>query len=798
MIYDGSFTLALGMSAKSKLWKNKVFSWSELVDKLEKGLKTNETYKEFINASKEDQSRVKDIGGYVGGYLRNGRRKPENVVNRQLLTLDIDFATKDFWDDFTLQFDNAAVLHSTHKHCDANPRYRLVMPLSRECSPDEYEATARQVAGLLGIDLFDNTTFEVNRLMFWPSTPKDSTYSFEFQDGAWIDVDEVLGYYIDWTDTSLWPTADKNFQDVKTAVRKQEDPRTKKGIIGAFCRSYSISEAIETFLSDEYTPTTFGDRYSYSKGTTSAGLIVYDDTFAYSHHGTDPCSGKLCNAFDLVRTHKFGHLDSDESYSGSKPKSTLAMEEFCQKDKGTKDTIAKEIISEAKYDFVEEYPYGEEDCEELEELDLEWMQNLSVDAKGCYLSTAPNINMILANDQRFKGLFKRNDFDGKSYIFGSMPWRRLKYPEAIRNVDYCGIRNYIETVYGISGTLKIDDSVTLEFERNHYHPIKDYLNSLEWDGTERLDTLLVDYFGTEDSLYTREAIRKVLVGAVARVFEPGIKFDLVLTLIGGQGVGKSTFVKKLGKQWHSDTFFTVQGKEALEQIQGCWIIEMAELAGLKKAEVESVKHFISKQEDTFRPAYGRTSETYPRQCIFIGTANNRHFLRDPTGNRRFLPVDTNTEFATKSIFTDLDAEVDQIWAEATTLYRNGEKPFLSAAATNLAKQEQKDHCETDDRTGIIEEYLDMLLPEDWNSKDIFERKAYLSDPLSAKGTIERDYVCIAEVWCECLGQKKEDMDRYKTRDINEILRSLENWEQSKSTKNFALYGKQKYYSRKID
>ena len=798
MKYDGSIDLAIGMSAKSKIWKNKKLVWSDLVKRLREENKTNETYKEFIAATKEDQSKIKDVGGYVGGYLRNGRRKPENVVHRQVMTLDIDFAHKDFWDDFCIQFSNAAVLHATHKHHETSPRYRLIMPLSRETTPDEYVAVSRQIAGLMGIDLFDNTTFETNRLMFWPSNPRDINYYIEVQDGPWVDVDEILDSYIDWKDSSLWPTAERKFDEVRASIKKQEDPEDKKGIVGAFCRTYSILEVIEKFLSDVYFKADMEDRYTYTKGTAAAGLIIYDDKFAYSHHGTDPCGGKLCNSFDLVRIHKFGHLDSENPNPGSKPKSFSSMEEFCRADKNVKKVIATENLQDAKYDFTEDL---EEDYA-VEDDDIEWMQELEVDAKGNYLSTSVNLNMIFQNDARFKKLFRQNDFDGKRYVFGNLPWRKVLTPEPVKNVDYSGVRNYIESIYGISGTLKIDDSIALEFERNHFHPILDYLRSIEWDEVKRIDTILIDLLGADDNIYSRESIRKTLVGAVARVFNPGVKFDLVLTLIGEQGTGKSTLVKSLGKQWFSDTFLTVQGKEALEQIQGAWIIEMAELSGLRKAEVEAVKHFISKQEDTFRPAYARTSETYLRQCIFVGTTNNKSFLRDPSGNRRFIPIDIHDiklgDNPPLKEFVSSKELIDQIWAEAVYLFKKKEPLFLSKEAEKIAYQEQRNHSETDERIGLVEDYLEKSIPEDWDEKDIYERRSYLSDPLTPKGKNERDYVCVAEIWCECLGKEKEDMDRYKTRDINDILRGLEYWEQSSSTRNFKIYGKQKYYARKLD
>lgn len=788
MKFDGTIDIATGASAGSLVWKNKKIRWSELVEKLSKENRTNETFKEFISYNKKEQGKIKDVGGYVGGYVRNGRRKRENIVHRQILTLDIDFAHLGFWDDFLMQFSNAAAIHGTHKHHSESPRYRLIIPLARECSPDEYEAVARQIAGVMGIDLFDNTTFQVHRLMFWPSNPSDIEYYFEYQDGPWVDPEEILATYIDWKDSALWPTADKAFEDVKNLGKKQQNPEDKKGIVGAFCRSYGICEVISAFLPEEYV-SAGEDRYTYVNGSTAGGLIVYDNLFAFSHHGTDPCSGKLCNSFDLVRIHKFGHLDSSSDYKTQKRKSYTAMEDFARDDRIVKKLIATENIAEANYDFADDI--------ELEEEDTNWMEELETDNKSKYLSTASNINLILANDMRLKKLFKYNEFDAKRYVFNHVPWRKILEPEPMKNVDYSGVRNYIESIYGIVGNIKIDDSLSLEFEKHSFHPVRDYLNSLKWDGKERVDRLLIDYFGVEDTLYTREAIRKTLVGAVGRIFVPGIKFDLVLSITGEQGCGKSTFISKLGKKWFSDTFMTVQGKEALEQIQGSWIIEMAELAGLRKAEVEPIKHFISKQEDNFRPAYARTPETFKRQCIFIVTTNNRNFLKDPTGNRRFIPVDVDIKNATKSIFNGLEGEVDQIWAEATEVFNNGGKLYMSKEAESLAKIEQKGHSENDERRGIVEKYINTLLPINWEDLDIHQRRDFLNDPLSSKGVFEKDYVCVAEIWCECLGKDKENMDRYKTRDLNDILKSLDNWDQSKSTKNFSLYGKQKYYTRNL-
>lgn len=788
--YDANLSVAIGLSVASKVWKNTKITWSALVQKMSEPVVTAETYKQFMHATKDEQSKIKDVGGFVGGFLTNGHRDKSNVLYRQLIALDIDFSHENLWWDFTMLFDCAAVIHSTHKSCAEKPRHRLIIPLDREVSQEEYQAIARKVAGDLNIDLFDPSTFDVNRLMFWPSVSSDAEYYFEYQDGPFLDADYILGLYNDWHDTSEWPTASDSGDVIMQAIKKQEDPDNKKGIVGLFCRTYTIQEAIAAFLSDIYEPAG-EDRYTYINGSTAAGLIVYDDKFVYSHHGTDPVGGRLCNAFDLVRIHKYGHLDTGKEKNEQDKKSFKAMEEFATKDSQTKKHIAEEKFAEAKFEFAEDVELSEE------EQDNSWTSELTVNTKGEYENSANNLNIIFQFDPFLKNAFKLNTFDNKRYVTKTLPWRKIDDVEPLRDVDYSGVRNYIECIYGIVSSQKVDDALALEIEKKKFHPIVEYIKSLQWDGIPRVNTLLIDYFGAEDNAYTRASIRKMLCAAVARVFRPGTKFDTALILVGPQATYKSTFIKKLGKNWFSDTFTTVQGKESFEQIQGAWLVEMAELSGLKKAEVETIKHYISKCEDSFRPAYGRTIETYKRQCVFFGTTNPKDFLRDPTGNRRFLPIDVRVEYATKSVAEELtDEEVDQIWAEAYEMYKQGEPLYMTGEEDMLAKIEQHKHSEQDERKGFIEEYLNAKYPDNWAGMDLYDRRRWLEDPLSQAGTAQKDFTCVAEIWCECLGKEKNDMSRYNTRDINDILRSLPEWEASTSTKNFSIYGKQKYYRRK--
>lgn len=771
--------VAVAASRKTKLWRNTDLTWDELIIKLSKPTVSKYTAQQYSEMPKDTQLEVKDTGGFLGGELTSKSRKKGTVKNRTLVTLDVDFPEKGVVKDFDLLYGYAAFLHSTHSHTVEKPRYRLIIPMARAVTPEEYQAIARSVAGGLGIAAFDETTFQPNRLMFWPSTPKDGEYEFTDFEGELLNPDTILNSYADWRDVSKWPVNQSVIRALVSSDVKQKDPTTKEGYIGAFCRAYTISEVIETYLSDVYTPAQEG-RYTYSGGTTSGGLVLYDnDTFAYSHHGTDPTSGTLCNAYDLVLRHKFTGAKAD-----------VAMRDLVLSDAKVRGQM---LIDDDEFNT----PLTEQQVDK-EEINVDWLREMLTNKAGDYIPSATNFSLIFDNDPNLKSKFRYNIFDQKTYVFGNLPWRKLEEEsETLRNVDYSGLRVYIEKVYKIHNVQKVADALTMAAEANAYHPIRDYLNALQWDGVSRTGSLLSTYMGAEDTPYTRQAMRKVMIGAVARAFKPGVKFDYCMTLTGPQGCGKSTFVRKLSNGWYSDSFNTVQGTQAFEQVQGSWFIEVAELAGIKKAEVESVKHFLTKQEDIYRPAYGHVIETYKRQCVFIATTNDDSFLQDSTGNRRFLPVAVKREGSPKNIESLTTEEVSQLWAEAVALYKSGESLVLSSEVQEDAFRMQETHSEVDSRQGLVEEYLSKKITSDWEEKSIEERKLHLTDVItsSAENLRDREFVCSAEIWCECFGKAKEDFDRYKTRNINELMRYLKGWEPVKKTRKFNGYGYQRYFKR---
>lgn len=789
--HDKELDIATGVSRKTKTWKNKPVKWSELLGRLEKTTRTAETVAEYKAMNRDQQSDIKDVGGFVGGYCNNGSRS--DIAFRSLLCLDADFADAELWPDWELLYGNAAAVYSTHKHTTKQPRLRLVVPLSRNVSPDEYQAIGRRVADTLGIDKFDDTSYQPQRMMYWPSTSQDGEYLFKYTDAPLLDPDAVLATYHNWADVSSWPMSSRVADVVRKTAAKQKDPLEKGGLVGAFCRAYTIQEAIEAYVPN-YVPCDEPGRYTYTEGSTAAGVVIYDDKFSYSHHATDPARSQLCNAWDLVRLHKFGQLDADadpEKPISSRP-SYKAMSELATNDGRVKVQIVNDRLAAAANDFEEEVGGETEQVR-----DDSWKEKLQPTEKGGLATTIENVVLILQNDPKLAGSLALDEMNRAIVTKRSLPWRKVDGISQWTDSDDSALRRYLEKLYGIASKDKIFDAVNSAAREASFHPVRDYLADCTWDGVQRVDTLLIDYLGAEDNEYVRAVTRKALVAAVARVYRPGIKFDYMLTIRGRQGIGKSTIFAKLGGEWFSDSFTTMQGKDAYEQVQGVWIMEIGELAGMRKAEAETIKLYISKQSDRFRPAYGRRIEEFPRQCVFIGTTNETQFLRDTTGNRRFWVVDTPND-PTRDLWEELTEEtVRLIWAEAVELYKKGEKLFLPKKLEETAREVQASYEEENPKTGIVAEYLERLLPEGWDSMDVYTRRQWLET--DAVGTVKRTTVCTMEVWAEALNGNPDKMDRYAVKEVRDIMAGLPEWGRNGAERRtIKPYGRQRYYERRAE
>ena len=782
-------------SRKSTHWPRCEIMWSEFTEKLKTPIRGTETLEQYLALPKARQDKLKDVGGFVGGTFTGDRRKPECAEGRDLLTLDLDNIPAGQADDVLRRVNGlgcAAVVYSTRKHAGYAPRFRVIVPTDRTATADEYEPAARKLASLIGIEFCDPTTFEVNRLMYWPSCCIDSQYMCEVYDNLFCSVDGLLGMYGDWRDISQWPQVPGTEAVERRRLAKQEDPTTKRGVIGAFCRTYSITQAMDQFIPGMYEETASSGRYTYTGGETTGGAIIYDgDLFLYSHHSHDPCCNQLVNAFDLVRLHMYGDRDNEakEGTPVNKLPSFVAMSRLAMDDKAVADLIAKEKHEAAVAAFAEP-------TERARQEDLSWIGHLAVDGNGNYQKTVNNIIIVLQNDPLLKGKIVTDEFAGRGLILGTLPWNKSEEKRQWIDPDDSGFFWYMETYYGITARDKLDDALAIVGGQNMINDVKRYLKSLKWDGVKRVDTLLSVYLGAEDTAYTRAVMRKSLCAAVARAIEGGVKYDYMPIFTGPQGIGKSTFLAMLGKEWFSDSLTSFEGKEAAELIQGTWINEVGELTAMSKQETSAVKQFLSKREDIYRAAYGRRTERHPRRCVFFGTSNDREFLKDTTGNRRFWPVDVGVHPAIKSIWNDLPEEVDQIWAEAYMYWALGEQLHLTKDIEDMAYEQQESHRETSGKEGLISEYLAKPVPKNWDQMDIPARKMFLAG--GGVGDVElvpREKTCAVEIWVECFGGEPKYLKRADSTEINNILSGLKGWKRNKNVRRYGPYGTQKGFER---
>lgn len=775
--------IAYGNSRLAKTWINKNARYEDIKERLRVPIRTTESAEEYAHMVKSDRDEAKDHGGFVFGSLIGGRRKKDTVASRSGLCYDGDHIDRAFLDGFETLCPYNAVLYSTHSHTPEDPRVRIAMPATRDMTPDEFVAVSRYVAQEMGIDQFDECSFLPNQLMYYPSVPSngDFVYKETPEEKPWLDPDVILAAHPEWHDPTRLPTSSRESRANTVSHKKVQDPLEKKGIIGLFNRAfYPVQTAVEKFLPDVYEPTDNANRFHLKTSVSMAGVEIIEDKFVYSHHATDPAYLHLCNAFDIVRIHLFG----DE------PDSHKAMRDFAADQDEVKMLLAQEKAAEAGVDFA--------DAAE----DTEWRKKLEYETRGSETvlkNTLRNLRLILENDPNLKAIVFNQLADGME-IKGTVPW---SHPARFwRDQDDAQLISYIDERYGTFSQRNYDIAVTKVSDDRSYHPIRERFAAMPpWDGVPRADTVLIDYLGAQDTPYVRAVTRKILCAAYMRVHYPGIKFDYIVVLNGAQGIGKSTLIAVLGMEWFSDSLSLsdMNDKTAAEKLQGYWIHEIGEMAGMKKADLEKVKAFVSRQDDKYRASFGRRVTPHPRQCIFFGTTNSENgYLRDITGNRRFWNVKVSGRGKYRP--WDLDEEtVEQIWAEAKVLAEAGEPLYLSADMEVFASQEQREAMEQDDREGLVREYLDMPLPDTWDSMGLYDRRDYIrepADPTRPTGKNRRQTVSNIEIWCECLGKPKEDMRPADSYSITAIMSHIEGWDKSGRSVRLPIYGKQRVYTRK--
>lgn len=426
----------------------------------------------------------------------------------------------------------------------------------------------------------------------------------------------------------------------------------------------------------------------------------------------------------------------------------------------TKDLLNQLLVSGALDNYI-----GENNCSSLEQL-------LTYDAKGNIKQSNENCQLVLEHDELLKDAIRFNELTGKMDIVKEMPWKRFNPTFSDNDLD--NIITYLEKNYGLKVDRQIERAIRIVAKENSYHPIRDMLESLTWDGKERLATVLTKYLGVQPNPLAIDSLKLFMLGAIERVFNPGCKFEYMLCLVGGQGAGKSTFLRFLAMNdmWFTDDLKKLKDKDIHEHLNGHWIIEIPEMLAILHAKyVEDTKSFISRLSDNYRVPYDRFAVDHPRQCVFAGTSNRIEFLPpDKSGNRRFLPIEVNMENAEIHILEnehESRAFFKQLWAEIMTIYKQGDYSLtLSKKMQEQLCFEQKKYMPEDPMENAIINYIEDRQPK---------------------------YVCAKMLFVEALGHTLADnMETWQSNAIGEIMnQSFKKRYRKISSHRFEKYGVQR-------
>ena len=529
------------------------------------------------------------------------------------------------------------------------------------------------------------------------------------------------------------------------------------------------------------------NRFHLNGAKSEPGMapIAENPGFVYSYHANDPAGGRAMNAFDLVRVHKFGHLDDGkDGVPVTRLPSTRAMNELASNDERVKKLQSAEILK----------AFSEEIDDETDS--TSWVEGLSCNKFGAVENTIQNLDLITAHDPIFKGIVLNVRGMSMELTPGSYPWRDVRENDTqLDDYDFSSIMLHLERTY----RLRISENQLrhvlrdLVQERKHDF-VQEYLEGLKWDGTPRVEFALP---GVEDSPHTRLVARKVLVAAVARTFEPGIKWDNMLMIYGSEGIGKSWWIEKMSRGWYN-SLDEIGNKDTLMKMGKSWIVTADEGHSLRAADFNKLKEFLTQRKDEYRAPFAATVTSYPRRSVIWGTTNDPAFLRRQDGNRRFLIVHAEHK-------VDFDAMTDdyinQVWAEAVQMYKDGEKLRFTAEETELLNEARAPYVQEDPLTGLVQKYADTAVPAGWDDMTLGERlewRVNATANFAPAGTETINSLCALQVWCEVMGRRIGDHSVRDMADIQRVLRTLPGWVMHPVPRETAAYGRQQVFVRAVE
>lgn len=764
---DLTLDLSVAPSVSSRRWEAATLTWERLVDRA------------------HHPESVKDCGGYVAGRLKGTARRKGQVEYRSAVTLDADAASETL-PALVAGLGLRALVHSTYSHTRAHPRYRVIIPIMGPgLSEEEYPRVARGLMEALGEAQFDPGSTQPERLMFWPATAAPDEYEVVECQGETATAQGLLRDF-----GGLQATPDH-------MPGSKRDPLVLPGVAGAFNRVYDMARAVETFHLPYDPVEGEPNRWHYTPAESEGGVIVYPDGYVFSNHASDPAYGRALSMFDLVALHVFGGEDRaagvpQSTAPADRPSIQRAMREFA-----ARPEIVTELVGA---DFA---PLDvDEDGAALPE----WVLEFHLHPKtGKPLDDVHNWDLLMRHDPVLRAL-ARNEMDLTTVTRRPFPWRAVEAgkDDALTNADRAQISAHLQRAYNMPRPAQeqLNGVIDMVAQDNAFHPVVEYLECLEWDGISRVETYLP---GAQDD-YTRRVARLVAVQAVARALDPGVKVDNCLILTGRQGLGKSWFVETMARGW-TCTLGPIEGgglRDTVMAMTRSWVTVADEGFAMKKADAEALKQFVTLTHDVIRLPYAREHVKLPRRQVIWGTTNDAVFLRAQEGNRRFLIV----EVAEKLDFGKYSDEyVNQVWAEAVHIWKTSKAQyglkdnpelFLSASEEAAAESVRSMATEEDSMTGLIQAYLDTLVPANWVEMSPEERISWLRDEEQGivSGTHPIDVVCSLEIWEIALKRERGKHSRVDILQITNALKQLPGWfgPMPKPTR-LPFYGPQRVFAR---
>ena len=740
---------------------------------------------------------IKAERSYIPGTLKNHRRATSNVESRSMLTLDLDGALdggKEALEEYLKP--SVYLWHTTFSHTPEDPHYRYLIPLATEVSAEDYRRIIDHIIVENHEASIDPSSAKPAQIMFTPAAKHPEHYQFGahlvgeyiFMRGGDYDVTPHQAE-VALLDPKVFLSDERAGEYIVPLARsagQKGDPESAPGIIGEFNKAFpDFGELIDTF-DLPYAPE--GEGLWRYKGTTSAAGVSEVEGrpgLWWSWHSTDPASGYAQNAFDMVRIHKFGHLD--EGLKGSRPANRMpsfkAAKEYVSQNetfisRSQKNAFAaiadnlegmlSDTDLETAPETVKTLPrQSAVAAQKPAEPSTAWVKELVTDKDGAVKDTIGNLDILSENDPVLRRLAWCERGNYESYVPVSEARNDDAKPQPLTTHGVYDLMSHLERVYGLRlSKTRMEQVIGSCMQKHRFDPVQDYLTSLEWDGVSRLETCLP---GAEDNEYNRLVARKALVGAVARAMDPGCKADLSLILYGTAGIGKTWWIEQMSRGF-SAPLGNIEHKDTLIIASQSWIVVSDEGHAMNKADFNRLKEFMTQAHDVYRAPYERSAVTTPRRWVVWGSTNDPYILRQREGNRRFLIVDCKE----KADFTKYtDEYVAQVWAEAVHLWRLGETPFLTEAEELLADLMRENHTQADMLSGSIEEFIEQPVPAGWEDLPVSSRMA--QSEVMAVGAADfadselRKTISVPELWCEMMHKPLGDLGFREQRRILETL-----------------------------